>query len=166
MIERNNDHQAARARGSSRITILLGIAAALSLATSSTAWAHNPKLGSPYVYMIGDDIAGRMRGILRVVAGLEETTLVYYDRENHNIVAEIIGGTDKVEEAKREIAAFVDAIQQGVVGYAKKRHKIDLTDKDITLIYYVDSDQGTPEEVVRREEGRFVVPKEGENDKE
>jgi hypothetical protein len=166
MIGRKNDHPSARARGSSRLAILFGIAALLSLGTSSPAWAHNAKLGSPYVYTVGDDIAGRMRGILRIVAGLEETTLVYYDREQHDIVAEIIGGTDKVEEAKREIAAYVDAIQQGVVGYAKKRHNIDLTDKDITLIYYVDSDQGMPEEIVRREEGRFILPKEDEDDKE
>ncbi|MBI4364276.1 MAG: hypothetical protein HY568_02505 [Candidatus Latescibacteria bacterium] len=147
-----------------RLTALLGIAAALILTAASEVAAHNPKLSSPYVYTIGDDIARRVRGIFRVVAGLEETTLVYYDREHHLIVAEIIGSTDDVEEAKREIAAFVDAIQEGVVGYAKKQHKIDLTDKDITLIYYVDSDQGTPAEVVRREEGRFVIPSEGDDD--
>ena len=142
--------------------LALGAAAALMVGISAPAAAHNTKLSSPYIYTIGDDIARRMQGIFRITAGLEEATLVYYDRKSHNVVAEIIGGTDDVEAAKREIKAFVDAIQEGVVGYAKKRHKIDLTDKDVTLIYYVDSDQDLPEEVVRREEGEYVVPKEGD----
>ncbi len=140
------------------IAMILG-AAALMLCTATPAAAHNPKLSSPYVYTVGDDIARRMQGIFRVTAGLEEATLVYYDRENHNVVAEIIGGTDDVEGAEREIGAFVEAIQEGVVGYAKRQHKIDLTDKDVTLIYYVDSDEGVPAEVVRRVDGQFIVPK-------
>lgn len=139
------------------------VAAALILGTAAPAAAHNPKLSSPYVYTVGDDIARRMQGIFRVTAGLEEATLVYYDREHHNVVAEIIGNADDVEKAKREIEAFVEAIQEGVTGYAKRRHKIDLTDKDVTLIYYLDSDQGAPVEVVRREEGQYVVPKEEDN---
>jgi len=166
MIGTKSERRAALPRGAKGLLIFLGIAAAVALAASSTIWANNPKLGSPYVYTIGDDIARRMQGIFRVVAGLEWAPLVYYDREKHNVVAEIVGGTDNVEGAKREIAAFAEAIQEGVVGYAKKQHKIDLTDKDVTLIYYVDSDQGTPSEVVRREEGRFVLPKEGGNEQE
>ncbi len=137
---------------------ILGAAASWILAAPTPADAHNPKLDSRYAYTVGDDIAWRMEGIFRITAGLEEATLVYYDRSQRNIVAEILGGADDVEGAKREISAFVEAIQQGVVGYAKKRHKIDLTDKDVTLIYYVDTDQGTPVEVVRREDGEYVVP--------
>ena len=104
-----------------------------------------------------------MQAIFRVTAGLEDATLVYYDRDDHKIVAEIIGGTDDVEAAKREIGAFVDAIRGGVVGYAKSQHKIELTEKDVTLIFYVDTDQDVPVEVVRRENGQFVVPKEAGN---
>ncbi len=57
-------------------------------------------------------------------------------------------------------------IRSEVVGYAKKQHKIDLTDNDVTLIYYVDSDQGVPEEVVRREKGAYVVPKAADQEKD
>ncbi len=123
-----------------------------------TATAHNPKLDTRYEYTVGDDVAQRTASIFRITAGIEEPTLVYYDRENHAIVAEVIGSTDNVEAAKREVDALVDVIRQNVVGYAKKRHHFDLTDNDVTLIYYVDSDQGVPVEVVRRERGKYIVP--------
>lgn len=142
-------------------TLIAGVAAA-----ACTATAHNPKLSSTYEYTVGDDVAQRTANIFRITAGIEEPTLVYYDRENHDVVAEIIGNTDNVEGAKREIEALVEVIRAEVVGYAKKQHKIDLTDNDVTLIYYVDSDQGVPEEVVRREKGQFVVPKAEDQEKE
>jgi len=82
------------------------------------------------------------------------------------VVAEIIGNTDNVEGAKREIDAIVDVIKANVLDYAKRQHSIDLTDSDLTLIYYVDSDQGVPEEVVRREMGQFIVPKAGTEEKD
>lgn len=135
------------------------------VSVACAAAAHNPKLSSKYEYTVGDDIAQRMAGILRVTAGIEETPLVYYDREKQSIVAGLFGSTDNVEGAKRDLETLVEVIQTEVAGYAKKRHHVDLTDKDVTLIYYVDSDQGTPEEVVRREEGRFVVPKDEEQEK-
>jgi len=133
--------------------LCVGIAAAACSAT-----ANNPKLDSRYEYTVGDDVAQRTASIFRVTAGIEEPTLVYYDRDTHDIVAEIIGSTDNVEAAKREVDALVDVIRANVVGYAKKRHKLDLTDNDVTLIYYVDSDQGVPLEVVRREKGKYIVP--------
>ena len=136
-----------------------------AIVVACTATAHNPKLNSKYEYTVGDDIAQRTSSIFRITAGIEEPTLVYYDRESHDIVAEIIGNTDNVEGAKREIDGLVDVIKDEVVGYAKKQHKVDLTDNDVTLIYYVDSDQGVPVEVVRRQGGKFIVPKEGEQEK-
>ncbi|TMQ60701.1 MAG: hypothetical protein E6K76_01520 [Candidatus Eisenbacteria bacterium] len=141
-------------------SLLLGL---LSLA--GTAAARNPKMSSKYEYTIGDDIAQRTAGILRLSASLEEAPLVYYDREKQNVVAEIVGSTDNVEGAKHDIEGLVDVIQSEVVAYARKRHHLELTDKDVTLIYYVDSDQGTPEELVRREEGQFVVPKDEDQEK-
>jgi hypothetical protein len=149
------------ARSIFAVLVLAGTAA-----IACTAAAHNPKLSSRYEYTIGDDIALRTAGVLRITAGIEEPTLVSYDRQSHDIVAEILGSTDNVEGAKREILGLVDVIKEEVVGYAKKQHNIDLTDSDVTLIYYVDSDQGAPEEVVRREKGRFVVPKAEDADKE
>jgi hypothetical protein len=137
-----------------------------AISAACTATAHNPKLDSKYEYTIGDDIAQRTASIFRITAGIEEPTLVYYDRDNHDVVAEVIGNTDNIEGAKREIEALVDVIRSEVVGYAKKQHKIDLTDNDVTLIYYVDSDQGVPEEVVRREKGQYVVPKAEDQEKE
>ena len=137
-----------------------------AIVVACTATAHNPKLNSKYEYTVGDDIAQRTSSIFRITAGIEEPTLVYYDRESHDIVAEIIGNTDNVEGAKREIDGLVDVIKDEVVGYAKKQHKVDLTDNDVTLIYYVDSDQGVPEEVVRRERGQFIVPKTSGEEKE
>jgi len=137
-----------------------------AIVVACTATAHNPKLNSKYEYTVGDDIAQRTSSIFRITAGIEEPTLVYYDRESHDIVAEIVGNTDNVEGAKREIDGLVDIIKDEVVGYAKKQHKVDLTDNDVTLIYYVDSDQGVPEEVVRRERGQFIVPKTSGEEKE
>src|SRR3989442_12431011 len=144
------------------------LVAALSLgfvSVASTEAAPNPKLSSKCEYTVGDDIAQRMAGGLRVAAGIEETPLVYYDREKQRVVAELFGSTDKVEEAKRDLGGLVEVIQTEVAGYAKRHHHVDLTDMDVTLIYYVDSDQGAPEEVVRREEGRFVVPKDDEQER-
>src|SRR5256885_4117758 len=134
-----------------------GVAAAACRATE-----NNPKLASGYEYPVGAGGAQRPASISRTTAGIEEPTLVYYDRENHDIVAEIIGNTDNVEAAKREIDALVDVIRANVVGYAKKQHKLELTDNDVTLIFYVDSDHGVPVEEVRREKGKYIVPVGGE----
>ncbi len=139
--------------------------AGLSIAACANV-IHNPKLDAKYDYTVGDDIAQRTSSILRITAGIEEPTLVYYDRDHRDVVAEIIGSTDNVEGAKHEIEAIVDVIRANVLDYAKRQHHLDLTDNDVTLIYYVDSDQGVPVEVVRREKGQYVVPKAGagEND--
>jgi len=109
--------------------LCVGVAAAACSAT-----ANNPKLDSRYEYTVGDDVAQRTASIFRITAGIEEPTLVYYDRQNHDVVAEIIGNTDNVEAAKREVDALVDVIRQNVVGYAKKQHRLDLTDNDVTLV--------------------------------
>ncbi|HMI31306.1 MAG TPA: hypothetical protein VK527_06165 [Candidatus Limnocylindrales bacterium] len=142
------------------------LAAALAACAACTATAHNPGLNSKYEYTVGDDIAQRLGGIFRITGGIEQPALVYYDRDKHDIVAEIIGSTDNVEGAKREIGALVEVIQGEAVSYAKKRHSLDLTSDDVTLIYYVDSDQGVPVEVVRREGGKFLVPNAGAQEKE
>ena len=138
------------------------LAAAALLLAAPPARAHNRALSKPYEYTVGDAIAARTQGIFRVVAGLEASTLVYYDREERNIVVEIVGGTDDLEGAKREIGGFVEAIRANVTAYAKRRHGIELSDADVTLIYYYATDEDLPEEVVRRENGVFVVPREGE----
>ncbi len=143
------------------VALLVGLTVA-----ACTAVAHNPKLDAKYEYTVGDDIAQRTQSILRITAGIEEPTLVYYDRDHHDVVAEIIGSTDNVEGAKHEIDAIVDVIRANVPDYAKRQHHLDLTDSDVTLIYYVDSDQGVPVEVVRREMGQFVVPKAGAEESE
>ncbi len=122
------------------------------------ACAHNKRLSNSYTYTIGDDLAVRMTGIFRIVAGLEASTLVYYDRKDHNIIADVVGSATDVEGAKRELEAFVGAVRQYVVTYAKRRHALDLTDMDVTLIYYNDGGEGTPFEVVRRVDGTYKVP--------
>ncbi len=169
MIAKRNRRRGVPVPGRAYAAIVLGLAGTLGAAlvafgANATASAPSPKLSSKYEYTVGDDIAWRMSGIFRIAAGIEEATLVYYDRESRHIIAEIVGGTDNVQGAEREIDGLVDVIQSRVVGYAKKRHSVDLTDRDVTLVYYVDTDESVPEEVVRRENGTFVVPK-GEQEK-
>ena len=150
----------------SQRTALWSVACAAALygaGAPPAALAHNAKLNTPYPYTVGDDIARRMQGIFRIVAGLEGATLVYYDRESKNVVAEIIGSAEAMDGAKREIEGFVEAIRAGVVSYTKKRHKIDLTDNDVTLIYYNDGDEDVPIEIVRRENGEYVIPPENKD---
>jgi hypothetical protein len=136
----------------------------VAVGTAAPAWAHNADLLKKYEYTVGDAIAYRMESIFRITAGLEAATLVYYDRESQNIVAEILGGCDDAAGAKREIEAYVEAIRANVVDYAKKRHRVTLTDADVTLIYYCDSDEGVPVEVVRRENGVFVTAPTDDNE--
>ncbi|HEY7728561.1 MAG TPA: hypothetical protein VID50_08910 [Candidatus Eisenbacteria bacterium] len=142
--------------------------AAGALLLAATARAHNPELSKPYTYTVGDAIATRTQGIFRIVAGLEAYTLVYYDREKGDVVAEIIGDTDDVAGAERELQAFVRAIQDGVVPFARKQHHLDLKDNDVTLVYYCTGDGDELVEVVRRENGAFIMPKpeEGEDERE
>jgi hypothetical protein len=140
-------------------TLALAVLALLSFAAAPPpAGANNPKLSTAYTYTVGDDIADRMRSIFRITAGLESGTLVYYDRKDRNIVTEIIGSAADSPGAQREIEAFVAAIRDKVVGYAKRVHDLPLSDLDVTLIYYNDSGEEPPYEVVRRENGKFVVP--------
>jgi hypothetical protein len=137
---------------------------AAALLTPGPARAGNDALSKSATYTVGDAIAVRTQGILRTVAGLDASTLVYYDRETHTIVVEIVGGTDDVEGAKREIEGYVDAIRGKVSGYAKKQLHVDLSDRDVTLIYYNTTDEDQAVEVVRRENGAYVISKPAEEE--
>jgi hypothetical protein len=137
--------------------IVAGIAA-LSLSTCVPAKGANKRLSQPYSYTVGDDVAARAGGLFRVVAGLEASTLVYYDRKDQNIVSYIVGSAGDVEGAKREIEAFVSAVKEYVLPYAKSRHGLDLTENDVTLVYFNDGGDGSPYEVVRRENGKYTAP--------
>ena len=139
--------------------IAMGIALWLA-AAALPACASNKRLSQSYSYTVGDDIAMRTGGFFRVVAGLEASTLVFYDRKQQNIVAYVVGSAEEVEGAKREIEAFVSAVREYVIPYAKNQHGIDLAENDVTLIYYNDGGDGAPFEVVRRENGKYAVPPE------
>jgi len=144
-------------RSSTAPWIVAGIAA-LSLAAAGPAEGANKRLSQSYSYTVGDDIAARAGGLFRVVAGLEASTLVYYDRKEANIVSYIVGSAADVEGAKREIGAFVSAVKEYVVIYAKTRHGLDLSENDVTFVYFNDGGDGSPFEVVRRENGKFKTP--------
>ena len=138
------------------VTIMLF--GALFFISAAPAEASNKRLSNPYSYTVGDDIAERMTAIFRITAGLESATMVSYDRKRYNLVAEILGATEEVAGAKREIEGFVQAIREQVAPYARKQHGIELTDADVTLIYYNDTGDEPPYEIVRRENGIFVEP--------
>ncbi|MEK7348016.1 MAG: hypothetical protein AABZ94_04025 [Candidatus Eisenbacteria bacterium] len=141
-----------------RTAALVALAVSLFSGVAGPAEARNKRLSNPYTYTMGDDIAKRMAAIFRITAGLEPATMVSYDRKAHNLVAEILGSTEEIEGAKREIEGFVQAIRDGVAPYARKQHGIDLADTDVTLIYYNDTGDEPPYEIVRRENGVFVEP--------
>jgi hypothetical protein len=132
--------------------------AVLALATvyATYACAKNARLSTPYPYMVGDDIASRMAGIIRVVAGLEANTMVYYDRKNQKIVANVVGSASDVPGAERELDSFLQAVRRFGFPYAKSQHGLDMSDTEVTLVYYNDGgDAGVPYEVVRRENGAY-----------
>jgi len=112
-------------------------------------------LSQPYSYTVGDDVASRMGGFFRVVAGLEASTQVYYDRKSGHIVADVVGSASDVEGAKRELESFLVAVRGYIAAYAKTQHGITLTAKDVTLIYHNDGGEGAPYEVVRWEDGVY-----------
>lgn len=145
------------------------MATALVLATAAPmqAEAHNKRLSESYTYTVGDDIAERVGGLFRVVAGLEASTLVYYDRKERNIVAYVVGSAFEAEGAKRELEAFVHAVREYVLTYAKSQHGFDLTDQDVTLIYFNDGGETSPFEILRRENGVYKVsPDQAADEKE
>ncbi|HET9940479.1 MAG TPA: hypothetical protein VFR25_05205 [Candidatus Eisenbacteria bacterium] len=135
------------------------LAVVLGLVTLYATYACSKgggRLAQPYPYMVGDDVATRMSGIIRVVAGLEANTMVYYDRKDHRIVASVVGTASDVAGAERELDSFLQAVRQFVFPYAKRAHGLDLSDSDVTLVYYNDGGEaGSPYEVVRRENGAY-----------
>ena len=138
--------------------------AALALAAAPPAEGGNKRLSQSYSYMVGDDVATRTAGFFRVVAGLEASTLVYYDRKAQNIVAYIVGSAEDVAGAKREIEGFVSAVKEYVLPYAKSQHGMALSENDVTLIYFNDGGEGAPFEVVRRENGQYKAAAEPPGD--
>ena len=137
--------------------LLLGTVGTL-VAVPLLARAGSQKLSTNYPYLAGDDIARRMGGVFRVTAGLAPGALVDYDRRARTITVEIIGSGDEVAGAKREIEAFAATIRERIVPYAKDRHGVSLDDRDVTLIYFNDGGEEAPYEVVRRQDGKFLVP--------
>jgi hypothetical protein len=136
---------------------VLAAALILVLGTARHACAESKRLAQPYTYTVGDDIAFRMAGFFRVVAGLEASTLVYYDRKEHILVADVVGTSADPQGAERELESFLAAVREFVTPYAKSQHGIDLTDRDVTLVYYNDGGDDSPYEVVRREHGVYKV---------
>ena len=132
--------------------------AAVVLFAANGADAANRRLSEPCTYTVGDDIARRMASMFRLSGGLESATMVSYDRRTHTLVAEILGSTEDLVAAKREIEGFVQVFREGVAPYAKKQYGISLADKDVTLIFYNDTGDEMPYEIVRRENGAFVEP--------
>ena len=146
-------------RPAARLATALAAALVLAwMAAPSTAPAYNKSLTKSYPYTIGDDIAARAAGIFDVVAGLQASTLAYYDRKGHNVITYVVGTAQDTLGAKREIDAFVQAVREFLVPYAKSQHAVEMSDKDVTLVYYNDGGDGAPFEVIRRENGAFKVP--------
>src|SRR5262252_9513913 len=132
--------------------VVLGISACAREKSAPTTPAG---LSQPYTYTVGDDIASRMSGFFRVVAGLEASTQVYYDHKSGHIVADVVGSATDVDGAKRELESFLVAVRGYIAAYAKAQHGITLTPSDVTLIYHNDGGEGTPYEVVRWEDGVY-----------
>lgn len=128
------------------------------------AAARNGRLSPPHTYTVGDDIALRMEAVFRMTAGLENPATVCYDRKTQNLVTDIFGGTDDPDGAKREIEGYLAAVKDRVAPYAQKRHGITLNDVDVTFVYFNDTGDEPPYEVIRREAGRFVDPARADGD--
>ena len=145
-------------------SIAAGLAALALAAVAQPAEAGNKRLSQSYSYTVGDDVATRTGGLFRVVAGLEASTLVYYDRKEQNVVAYIVGSAEDVAGAKREIEGFVSAVKEYVLPYAKSQHGLALSENDVTLIYFNDGGDGSPFEIVRRENGQYKAAAEPPGD--
>lgn len=155
-------------KGAGTAAVLFFVAAALAAlgvaGVADVAEAGNARLSAPCAYTVGDDIARRMASIFRITGGLETATMVSYDRKSRTLVAEILGSTEEVEGAKREIDGFVGVVRERVAPYAKKQHGVALADADVTFIFYNDTGEEAPYEIVRRENGSFVEPPAGAGD--
>ena len=144
---------------------IAAVVAAVSIAAAANpAEAGNKRLSQSYSYTVGDDVATRTAGLFRVVAGLEASTLVYYDRKEQCLVAYIVGSAADITGAKREIEGFVSAVKEYVLPYAKSQHGIALAENDVTLIYFNDGGDGSPFEMVRRENGQYKTAPESPGD--
>jgi hypothetical protein len=148
------------AAGTRILLVTLAALAGVTLSACSSeknapATAGIEGLSQPYTYTVGDDIASRMSGFFRVVAGLEASTQVYYDHKSGHIVADVVGSATDVDGAKRELESFLVAVRGYIAAYAKSQHGITLTAKDVTLIYHNDGGEGAPYEVVRWEDGVY-----------
>lgn len=145
-------------------SIAAGFIALSIAAAAGPAEGGSKRLSQSYSYTVGDDVAMRTGGFFRVVAGLEASTLVYYDRKAQNIVSYIVGSAADVEAAKREIEGFVRAVKEYVLPYANIQHGIALTENDVTLVYFNDGGDGSPFEMVRRENGQYKAAAEPPGD--
>ncbi len=134
---------------------------AVPACAAAPARAGGDLLSKPYPYTVGDAIAARAQGIFRTLAGLESPTLVYYDRDTRAIVVEIVGGAEDVEGARREIEAYVEAVRANVEPAARKHFHVELRDRDVTYVYYGTNDEDAQIEVIRRENGAYIVPTAG-----
>ena len=154
-----NGNRFGRGTGTTAVWIVLAAAALVAaFGAAGSAEAGNARLSTPCAYTVGDDIARRMASIFRITGGLETATMVSYDRKTRTLVAEILGSTEDVEGAKREIEGFLGVIRERVAPYAKKQHGVTLADTDVTLLFYNDTGDEPPYEIVRRENGAFVEP--------
>ena len=145
--------------GTVAMALWMALLAAVVFGGASGAEAGNKRLSQPCTYTVGDDIARRMASMFRISGGLEPATMVSYDRKTHTLVAEILGSAENVQAAKGEILGFLQVIREGVAPYAKKHHGITLSDTDVTLIFFINTGEEPPYEIVRREAGVFVEPK-------
>ena len=113
-------------------------------------------LSKVYTPTLGEMIAQTITEVLGIMKPIDAPILAVYERDEKKIELSVMGGRSSVDAAKQ---ALDDLRAKGypLIGYfVGADYHASLDDTDVTLIYLNRFDGY--KEVVRRENGRYVVP--------
>jgi len=135
--------------------VCFALLAALVLPLSASA-DKGPNLGKGYDLTLGDAIARRVADLLSLRPEFENVPVVAtYDRGAKVIELTIAGSKTDVAQAKSALEKLGKILEESVLPRVKKGFGVELEEGDFTFVYM---NRKAGKEVVRRENGKYLVP--------
>lgn len=143
--------------------VLFGMAVSLaSLMSGPAAGAQEakslakPVLSKPYTPVLGEMIASTVSGVLATAKASESPLSVAYDKQLGKIVVVMMGTHGSVDGAKSAVDNFRKNAMPVIADAIAKQYAVAL-DEDSQLLLVYQNRSKAYAEVVRRENGQYVV---------
>lgn len=142
------------------VLLLLALSSTKATAQSEvdTSATELPRavLSKVYAPTLGEMVAQTITQVLVVFKPIDAPMLAVYDKGMKKVELSVMGGRNSVDGAKQSLDELREKGYPLIALVVGQTYHVSIDDADITLVYVNRLD--SYKEVVRRENGRYVVP--------